>query len=101
MLLTVTQSYELLAKYGVSSREACDECGQILGPVRYTRQGQLGEWCSRQCRDGIEAREPRTCKHCKARIPENKRRGAAFCDDACKQAAHRTKPITQKSGTAK
>jgi hypothetical protein len=101
MRLTAEQSYALLEKYGCYITEACDKCGQILGAVRYTRQGQLGEWCSRQCRDGIEAREPKTCKNCKARLPENKRRGAAFCDDACKQAAHRTKPITQKSGTAK
>lgn len=89
MRLTVQQSRALLEKYGCYVTEACDKCGQILGPVRYTRQGQLGEWCSRQCRDGAEAHAPRTCKHCKARLPENKRRGAAFCDDACRKASQR------------
>jgi hypothetical protein len=101
MRLTAKQSYALLEKHRCYVSEACDRCGQILGTVRFTRKGESGEWCSRQCRDGVEAREPRTCRHCRARLPEGKRRGAAFCDDACKQAAHRTKPITQKSGTAK
>src|SRR6516162_2416515 len=42
MLLTVMQSYELLAKYGCYVTEACDKCGQILGPVRYTRKNETG-----------------------------------------------------------
>jgi len=49
-LLTVVQSYELLAKYGCYVTEACDRCGQILGPVRYVRKGETGAWCSRECR---------------------------------------------------
>ena len=91
MLLTVQQSYALLAKFGCYIKELCDKCGRGIGPVCYTRMGETGVWCSRQCRDGVEAREPRTCKHCKARLPENKRRSASFCDDGCKQAAHRQK----------
>jgi len=101
MLLTVMQSYELLAKYGCYVTEACDKCGQILGPVRYTRKNETGAWCSRQCRDGAEAREPKNCRHCGAKLPEGKRRGAAFCDDACKQAAHRTKSRTAKLSVTK
>jgi hypothetical protein len=50
MLLTEPQAYELLEKYGVFSREACDKCGQLLGAVRYTRKGDSGVWCSRACR---------------------------------------------------
>ena len=93
MLLTVQQSYALLAKFGCYIKELCDKCGRGIGPVCYTRMGETGVWCSRQCRDGVEAREPRTCKHCKARLPENKRRGAAFCDDACRKAASRKDDI--------
>jgi hypothetical protein len=50
MLLTVQQSYALFEKYGCYVSEACDKCGQILGPVRYTRKGEAGAWCSRECR---------------------------------------------------
>ena len=89
MRLTVQQSYALLEKFGSYIREVCDKCGNGIGSVCYTRMGETGMWCSRQCRDGVEAREPRTCKHCKARLPENKRRGAAFCDDACRKASKR------------
>ena len=50
MLLTVQQSRALLAKHGVFARECCDKCGQLLGAARFTRKGESGEWCSRQCR---------------------------------------------------
>jgi hypothetical protein len=80
--------------------EACDRCGQLLGPVCFTRKVEPGVWCSRQCRDGADAQVPGTCKTCKARLPEGKRRGAMYCDDACKQAAHR-KTDVRTSETAK
>ena len=54
MLLTTAQAYDLLAKHGVFVREACNRCGQVLGPVRYTRRGESGEWCSRECRGDAE-----------------------------------------------
>lgn len=54
MLLTVQQSYELLAKHGCYVTEACDKCGQVLGPVRYTRKNESGVWCSRECRGSSE-----------------------------------------------
>jgi hypothetical protein len=41
-------------KHGVYVTEACDKCGKILGPFRFTRCGQTGEWCSKRCRDGFE-----------------------------------------------
>ena len=101
MKLNNAKSYALLEKHGCYVSEACDKCGQVLGPVRYTRKGDTGVWCSRQCRDGAEAREPKACRHCGAKLPEGKRRGAAFCDDACKQAAHRTKSRTAKLSVTK
>lgn len=39
----------------------------------------------------LVAHAPGTCKGCGARLPEGKRRGALYCDDACKQNAHRSK----------
>jgi hypothetical protein len=50
MKLTQAYTLNLLAKYGVHVMEACDKCGQILGPVRFKRQGESGDWCSRKCR---------------------------------------------------
>lgn len=56
MLLTVRQSYELLAKHGVFAREICDKCGAVLGAVRFTRKYESGVWCSRECRGDGERR---------------------------------------------
>src|SRR5258708_29795039 len=50
MHLSAEQAYDLLGKHGVFARECCDKCGQLLGAVRYTRRGESGEWCSRECR---------------------------------------------------
>ena len=100
MLLTVQQAYELLAKHGAFAREICDKCGVVLGAVRFTRRGDACAWCSRECRDGAEAHAPGTCKHCHATLAPGKRRGSRFCDDACKQAAHRAKPSRQSPETA-
>ena len=44
----------LLAARGIYVTEACDRCGQLLGELRYTRRGESGEWCSRECRDGVK-----------------------------------------------
>jgi hypothetical protein len=91
VLLTTKQSYELLVKHDSYITEVCDWCGKGIGPVRYTRKDDPGVRCSRECRDGKQAHAPGTCKGCGAKLPESKRRGAAFCDDACKQAAHRSR----------
>jgi hypothetical protein len=85
MRLTTQQSRVLLMKYSCYVMECCDRCTQLLGPVRYTCKSEAGEWCSRECRDGREAHAPKTCKHCHAALPTNKRRGALFCDDACRK----------------
>jgi hypothetical protein len=79
MRLTEEQSRALLAKRGAYVTEVCDKCGKILGPIRFTRCGQAGEWCSKRCRDGFE-RKPGTCLGCG--VPLNgKRKGAVFCSD--------------------
>ena len=101
MKLTTQQAYELLAKYGSYITELCDACGKGIGPVRFTRAGDSGVWCSRECRDGKEAYAPGTCKYCHATLPKEKRRGAAFCDETCRQAAHRSKRILEESRTTK
>jgi hypothetical protein len=62
MRLAEAQSRELLRTHGVYVSEACDGCGNILGPVRYTKQGEKGEWCSQLCRDGIE-RKTGVCRN--------------------------------------
>jgi hypothetical protein len=90
-----------LRERGVYVTEACDRCGRVLGSVRYTKAGVSGVWCSRQCRDGAHTHAPGTCRACRARLPEGKRRGAKYCDDACKQAAHRSKTNARLSETAK
>jgi len=54
--LTEAQSRELLQKHGVYVTEVCDKCGKALGPERhFTRFGEVGAWCSRECRDGAQA----------------------------------------------
>ena len=66
MLLTTEQIYAMLERFGCYVKDVCDRCGHILAPVRYTRRDGPGDWCSRECRDGAEARTPGTCKGCGA-----------------------------------
>jgi hypothetical protein len=82
MRLTEAQIRELFDKHGVCVTEACDKCGKILRAIRYTRQGQSGEWCSRLCRDGVE-RKAGACRGCGVDL-NGKRKGALFCSDACR-----------------
>lgn len=86
---------------GIYLTEAGDSCRRILGSVRFVDATHSGVWCSRQCRDGSHAHSPGTCRACGARLPEGKRSGAKYCDDACKQAAHRSKREARPSETAK
>jgi hypothetical protein len=81
----------LLKDRGIYATEACDKCGQILGSVRFTRRDSSGDWCSRECRDGVKAHHRGTCKACRAKLPEGKRRGALYCDDACRKSAARSR----------
>ena len=52
MRLAPKQSLKLLRERGIWITEACDKCGRLLGSVRWTKRGEPGEWCSRECRDG-------------------------------------------------
>jgi hypothetical protein len=54
MMLREELRRRLLEDRGIYVTEACDRCGQLLGPVRYTRSGDSGVWCSRACRGEIE-----------------------------------------------
>lgn len=54
MMLREELRRRLLADRGVFALEACDKCGQLLGSVRYTRQGESGVFCSRNCRGDRE-----------------------------------------------
>jgi len=74
MFLTTEQSYALLEKHGCYVTEVCDKCSRLLGPVRYTRKGEDGVWCSRECRGdaqqvirkGGRPRKYRTPEECHA-----------------------------------
>jgi hypothetical protein len=59
MKLSREQSQKLLRVRGIWGTEACDKCGQLLGSVRWTRKSEPGEWCSKECRDGVAAVEKR------------------------------------------
>ena|SRR5215467_7075462 len=54
MMLREELRRRLLEDRGIYVKEACDRCGQLLGPVRYTRRGDAGECCSRECRGDAE-----------------------------------------------
>ena len=55
MLLTVQQSYELLKRHEVFALEICDQCGAVLGSIRFTRKDETGVWCSRKCRGDVHS----------------------------------------------
>jgi hypothetical protein len=88
MQLNIAQSYRLLDSHRCFVREVCDKCGQLLGPVRFTRRSDSGVWCSRECRDGADAHAPGTCQTCGASLA-GLRRGAKFCSDVCRMRLSR------------
>jgi len=89
MKLTAEQSQKIFQEHGVWVTEACDKCGSILGPIRYTRRAEPGEWCSRECRDGNQAITPGRCCGCGASL-QVKRRSAKWCSDTCRDRANRS-----------
>lgn len=109
MELTTEQSRELLAEHeGTYVSEVCDACGQGIGYLRYTRKDSAGVWCSRECRDGAEAHEPGTCKHCGLFLNDEsnpatpkRRKGTLFCDDACRKAYGKPKTPLQNTAPRK
>ncbi len=82
MRLSEAQTCELLRVHGTYITDACDNCGRLLGPVRFTRQGQTGVWCSRACRDGVD-HNPNVCRGCGTSLV-GKRRGAIYCSRTCR-----------------
>jgi len=55
MILPVEVRERLQIEHGIYVIEACNKCGSLIGPVRWTRAGEPGTWCSAICRDGVEA----------------------------------------------
>jgi len=96
MMLREELRRRLLGDRGMYVKEACDKCGQLLGPVRYTRRGEDGVWCSRECRDGVNAHAPGTCRGCGASLA-GLRRGTQFCSDTCRKRENRKSQTTQIS----
>ena len=84
MKLAREQQVALRQSYGMCVKEACDSCGKILGAVRWTRRGELGEWCSQLCRDGEAAKPIGACHGCGAPLT-GKRKGTKFCGDTCRK----------------
>jgi hypothetical protein len=75
---------QLLKVYtGCRVTEACNRCGRLLGPVRFTRAGDSGAWCSRICRDGVEHQVGR-CHGCRVSLA-GQRKGTLFCSDTCRK----------------
>jgi hypothetical protein len=85
MQLNRQQSQKLLNQRGIWVTEACDKCGQLLGPVRWTRKGERGEWCSQACRDGMKVSAPKQsskkCRECGVSLT-GKRADSEFCAPA-------------------
>jgi hypothetical protein len=59
MRLTKAQSDRLLEQHGIWITTACDQCGNLLGAVRWSRRAEAGEWCSERCRDGVRTERRR------------------------------------------
>jgi hypothetical protein len=97
MQLSAELRRRLVTDTGQYATEACDHCGRILGPVRFTRKDETGVWCSRLCRDGEiaaakhEASRKGRCVHCGLALSSEERTDAKYCDAACKKAAQRSR----------
>ena len=110
MQLSTIQQAELKATHGICANEVCDACHKPLDHIRYTRQDQPGAWCSRVCRDGVEAAERYTatrkrratgrCLHCGLALPPNVRAGSKYCDSTCERNARSAREDAKVSQTA-
>jgi hypothetical protein len=83
MLLDPEVRLQLQRDRGLYVTECCDKCGRLLGPVRFTRRGDAGAWCSEACRGGF-AHSSDSCRVCGAPLG-GKRRGATYCSDRCRK----------------
>jgi len=52
MQMTSEQQSKIREDHDVWVKSVCNECGQVLAEIRYTRKDEPGEWCSEKCRDG-------------------------------------------------
>lgn len=82
MLLSEERRRQLLLTHGVYLAEACDQCGVLIGPIRWTVHGESGVWCSRKCRDGVDE-QPGVCHGCGIALA-GKRKGAIYCGRTCR-----------------
>lgn len=106
MKLARQQACELLAKHGCYVTEACDRCGRLLGPVTYTRKGEPGEWCSRECRGDAERTairkggRPRKYKRDDERVRAARRQNAKRQEAFRARAGRNGKPLAgvQRNG---
>lgn len=96
MHLSIQQSRELLEKYGAFADSICNRCGLILGPVRFTRQGESGEWCSRECRGDGPQRSIRKGGRPRKYQTEDARRRAERLQNAHRQKVFRRR--VQRNG---
>ena len=93
MKLTAEQSRTLLEKHGCYCAEACDKCGQVLGPVRYTRASDSGVWCSPQCRgDAQRTKILKSGRPRKYRTKKERRRAKSQ-----QQRIYRSRPRVEKT----
>ena len=83
MLLSVELRMQLQRDRGLYVTEACDRCSQLLGPVRFTCRGDVGVWCSWECRAGFAA--------AKLRILSKGGRPRKYKSNAEKCRAHRSR----------
>ena len=57
MIIPPEQREQLLDERGITPTLVCDKCGQVLGAVVYTKRGEPGTWCSKECRGaGVKER---------------------------------------------
>jgi len=100
MKLTADQKKKLREESGICANEACDTCGKVLDSVRFTRKGEPGEFCSRECRDGkaqaeaVEARRERRAERLGRPVKypnERARRAAEKAQNASRQRDWRSR----------
>ena len=93
MLLTPQQRCELLAKHGCYATVCCDRCGRLLGPVRFTRRGDAGVWCSPECRGDEQRRAIRRGGRPRKYVSVEQRRTVK----TTQQRIYRSRPRVEKT----